>query len=202
MPADRRFPFMDPLVLAIRAGEKDVTRRLVSNPNGWHLDTPVFGEYGGRLDCYYKSPPHYRAEQSVYSPYRPGDTLAVCEALVPRQGPAAWNPRFVSYRSDGSDARPPDGDLVLWGWKVRVLPARYCPTWAIRTRRRILSVRPQRLSWVTDDDARREGIVRLGWEPTAAAFVAGFRAMHKLDNDADPWIWRVEFGKEDVTDAR
>lgn len=86
--------------------------------------------------------------------------------------------------------------------EVEIPTARYCPKWAIRTRREILSVRPERLSWVTDDDARREGIARLGWEPTGAAFVRGFRELHEFEAAADPWVWRVEFSTEDVNDAR
>lgn len=187
---------MDPLVLAIRAGEKDVTRRLVSNPDGWHLGVPVSGEYGGRLDCFQPLPPHYSAERAIYSPYRPGDTLAVCEALVPiNYDGDRQDPDLVGYRCDRSLAR--DGHAhAVWGWKVRTLPARYCPTWAVRTRRTILSVRPERLSWVTDEEAVREGIARLGWEPTGAAFVAGFREMHGAHADGNPWVWRVEFSKE------
>lgn len=186
---DRRFPFMDPLVLAIAELEKDLTRRI-----------NTLREFGPSTTAGYDW--HFRDRRGLwndvsteiliakFAPYRPGDTLAVCEALVPRGD--GVNPDRVVYRCDRHMVLSGD----LWPWTVRTLPARYCPTWAVRTRRTILSVRPERLSWVTDDEARREGIARLGWEPTGAAFVAGFRELHGLDAGEDPWVWRVEFSKE------
>lgn len=195
--ADRRFSFMDPLVLAIAAGEKDVTRRLIAlrefGPSttfacSWHFydRRGLWNDVSTELLI------------AKFSAYRPGDTLAVCEALVPiNYDGDRMDPDLVGYRCDNSLAR--DGHArAVWGWKVRALPARYCPSWAVRYRRRILSVRPERLTSVTDDEVRREGVTRLGWEPTAAAFVDGFRKMHKLDADADPWVWRVEFEREDA----
>lgn len=206
MRADRRFPFLDQLVLGIAEREKDLTRRLntlrdfgPSTTSGydWH-----FRDRRGLWN-------DVSTEQLLerWAPYRAGDVLAVCEALVPtttiKAPPYSGGLSIIDtkYRADSVPVVV-DGSNRLWPWKVRVLPARYCPKWAIRTRRRILSVRPERLSWVTDDDARREGIARLGWEPTGAAFVAGFRELHELDAGADPWVWRVEFSTEEVNDAR
>lgn len=206
---DRRFPFMDPLVLAIRAGEKDVTRRLVNmrwfdyiGPSGCKDDPACWGREDEHGDFWYLQSPPDDPHHDMRRPYYPGDTLAVCEALVQKNADSSYGPA-VAYRSDNRLVRDADGvSAIDWTWKVRTLPARYCPTWAVRTRRTILSVRPERLSWVSDDEARREGIARLGWEPTGAAFVAGFRELHGLDADWDGWIWRVEFSKEDVNDAR
>lgn len=187
----RRFAFMDSLVLAIAAGDKDVTRRIVrmdhydyigprdadDEPSSWGR-ADEYGQY-----WYLQSPPD-DPNHDMRRPYYPGDVLGVCEALVKV---CTTEADWTVYRCDSSEA------AYGWPWKVKALPARYCPTWAIRHRRKIVSVRPERLSWVTDDEARREGIVRLGREPTAAAFLAGFRAMHGLAPDADPWVWRVEF---------
>lgn len=203
--ADRRFSFMDPLVLAIAAGEKDVTRRLVNmawfdyiGPRDAENDPASWGRADAYGDYWYLQSPPDSPNMDMRRPYYPGDTLAVCEALVPiNYDGDRMDPDLVGYRCDRSLAR--DGHArAVWGWKVRVLPARYCPAWAVRTRRRILSVRPERLTSITDDEVRREGVARLGWEPTAAAFVAGFRKMHELDADADPWVWRVEFEQEDA----
>lgn len=199
--ADRRFSFMDPLVLAIAAGEKDVTRRLVNmawfdyiGPRDAENDPASWGRADAYGDYWYLQSPPDSPNMDMRRPYYPGDTLAVCEALVRRDldyealGPVDW----TVYRADGKSA------ACGWPWKVRVLPARYCPAWAVRYRRRILSVRPERLTSITDDEVRREGVTRLGWEPTATAFVDGFRKMHGLDADADPWVWRVEFEQEDA----
>lgn len=213
MGADRRFPFLDALVLAIGAGEKDVTRRLVNmrdydyiGPRDCEDDPASWGrsdEYG---TYWYLASPSDAPGHDMRRPYYPGDTMAVCEALVPLPGMARAEPDVVGYRCDRREWEHPEDFTppAPWLWKVRALPARYCPTWAVRYRRPILSVRPERLSWVTDDEARREGIARLGWEPTRDAFLSGFRAMHKLPDDADPWVWRVEFGHAafEVSDAR
>lgn len=175
----KRIAFMDALVLAIAAGEKDVTRRM-TDP---------------RL--------------------KPGDVVDVCEALTPK---ADGQRELVAYRCDGAHVYVPDADGFLtarpfWPWKVRVLPARYCPGWAVRTRIEVMSVRPELLTAITDDDARREGLKRdiLGlWgldiardhkllrETPRDAFLDGFRAIHGLPSDADPTVFRIEFRRAEV----
>jgi hypothetical protein len=164
----KRLAFMDPLVLAVAADEKTVTRRL-TDPG-----------------------------------FKPGDVVDVCEALAPVNG-------VVCYQADSHFVKRPDvgvpplgfgypqiQGLVLWPWKVRVLPARYCPSWAVRHRIEIVSVRSEPLAACTDEDARREGIARMGHEPTAAAFLRVFRELHGLPADADPTVFRVEFRRVEV----
>lgn len=160
----KRIAFMDPLVLAIAADEKTVTRRLGA------------------------------------ARFTPGDVLDVCEALVRVDAHyAAWDPRrkLVAYRCDGMQPvrRDADGrvDDIDWTWKVRVLPARYCPAWAVRHRILVEAVTRETLSCVTDGDARREGIARMGLAPTAEAFLFAFRGIHKLPPDADPELTRIAF---------
>ena len=195
-PKHRRFPFMDGLVLAIAAGEKDVTRRMVRNPAGWRLGAPVSGPFGGMLSCFQPAPPHFGTDVSILSPYAPDNIIDVCEALVQKNADSYLGPA-VAYRADNRlVAHRDDTGAVDWPWKVKALPARYCPTWAVRHHRRILDVRPERLSWVTDAEAVREGVARLGWAPTREGFLRGFREMHGLDVDADCWLWRIEFSRE------
>lgn len=150
-----RLAFMDPLVLAIAAGEKDVTRRLTA---------PRF---------------------------KPGDVVDVCEALERLD----FGEDLVGYRCDGACVYR-DGARVSWPWKVRVLPARYCPAWAVRHRLCVVDVRPEFLFAVTDDEARREGIARL-WPDTnlgpRETFIAGFQILHKLGLRDDPSLFRIEF---------
>ena len=126
--------------------------------------------------------------------FKVGDVVGVCEALVPDCG-------WVAYRGDCTAVLPGQrrawvSPLATWPWKVKVLPARYCPNWAIRTFIRITDIRPEPLDAVTDDEARREGIVRLGYAPTREGFLAGFRKLHRLVAEADPEVWRVEFRRE------
>lgn len=156
----KRLAFMDPLVLAVAADEKTVTRRM-TDPR-----------------------------------FRPGDVVDVCEALV-RAHTAGDEDADVGYpcivyRADRGVPRR-DGWAIQWPWKVNVLPARYCPTWAVRHRVEILDVRPEPLSVCTDEDAGREGIARMGLTPDASTFLRVFREIHGLAADADPTVFRVEF---------
>lgn len=208
-----RTAFMDGLVLAIAADEKTVTRRLIkgdipadiSEPEEGFVHINNEGLLCGRsrtLTMGWNGEPEEYVEWTTFPvPMRatPGDIMDVCEALV--RGPKLGK---VCYRADGNHTHVmvPSADgheyPVAWPWKVKVLPARYCPTWAVRHHRRLVSVRPERLSQVTDAEAVREGIARLGWEPTREAFLRGFRQMHGLAEDADPWVERREWAPGEV----
>ena len=163
-----RIPFMDPLVLQIRADKKDVTRR---------LKRPRF---------------------------KVGDLVDVCEALVPHATDAniAGRPS-IAYRCDGTIAigGHPRGPVV-WPWQVRVLAARYCPGWAVRTRIRIVDIREEGLVQISNEDVIREGVARIpSWslhpfERPADGFTRMFRDMHKLDIGANPTVFRIEFKRE------
>lgn len=115
-----------------------------------------------------------------------GDILDVCEALVVNAD------HVVTYRCDYTPALV-DGAEVGWDWKVRVLPARYCPAWAVRHRILVEAVTRETLSCITDADAGREGIARMGHPPTADAFLRAFREIHDLAPDADPELGRIAF---------
>jgi hypothetical protein len=189
-PKHRRLSFMDGLVVAISKGEKDVTRRLLNpQPTEPILWYPSAEHKRGLA---YDGEAHFlRGVARDFAPLQPGDILDVCEALVP----VCYDingPDSVYYRADRNPVVV-GGNAPEWPWKVRALPARYCPSWAVRHHREILSVRPERLSWVTDAEAVREGVARLGWAPTREGFLAGFRALHGLEVDDDPWVFRIEF---------
>lgn len=204
-----RTPFMDPLVRAIAADEKTVTRRLIklprlpdgdSYPVDWserawavvneddpHLVVPA--THGGRPNLL-----------SVPMRAAPGDTMDVCEALDASRTADYTDPQVripaydcVRYRADRTPIRI-EGWALGWFWKVRTLPARYCPTWAIRHHRTLISVRPERLSDVTDAEAVLEGIRYLGWPETREGFIEGFCKMHKLDSDR-VWVERREWAR-------
>ena len=207
-PKHRRLSFMDGLVLAIAAGEKTVTRRIVKGnvdptvcePEERFVHIDPEGFPCGRSRYMRRDSVGDACEEEelrmfpVRPPYDPDDILDVCEVLVPK--PHLFfvgERRIVSYRADGADANNSTANLEVWPWKVNALPARYCPAWAVRHHRRILNVRPERLSAVTDAEAVREGVARLGWAPTREGFLRGFRELHGLVDDADPWVWRIEF---------
>lgn len=197
-----RTPFMDPLVRAIAADEKTVTRRLIhpqpTEPILWY---PAYEHKRGLA---YDGEAHFRKGWAAdFARCKPGDIMDVCEALVPvtlgayMDGPdPCEGGDVIAYRADGFI---PWGGRSNWPWKVRVLPARYCPTGCVRHHRRLISVRPERLSEVTDAEAVLEGIRYLGWPETREGFLTGFRALHKLAADADSWVERREWAPGEVT---
>lgn len=201
MSRNVRVSFMDGLALAIRDGVKTETRRLLApQPDPawtgagclWYPNGP-----DDKRSLAYDGERHFRRGAPLdFARVRPGDEMQVCEALVAGDAIGEWGRRPVLYRADGEAVVDADGDRLPWPWKVRTLPARYCPAWAVRTRRVLTSVRIERLSDITDAGAVAEGIARLGWESTAAAFQRGFRQMHGLSEEADPWVWVYRWDAE------
>jgi hypothetical protein len=112
---------------------------------------------------------------------------------LPRGGnPIHKHPNSVVYRASAGDSWK-FGDCT---WR----PSIHMPKWAARTWGRIVSVRPERLQDITDDDARREGctegFVARGMLPHVAAFRSVWNdcyANRGLGWDANPWVWRIEW---------
>lgn len=187
-----RIQFMTPLVRAIRADAKTVTRRPmrtqppadtddvvcvlldVNGASGYYAALRRDSTVSARFDCLYGAP---------------GDVLAVCEEL--RRGADGE----ITYSADGAPVLL-GGEPTGWEWKRRVQTARYCPAWAVRTRLPLVSVRPERLSAVTDDEAQREGIGWLGLAANAVEFAGAWDAMYAggpFASERDPWVWRLEW---------
>jgi hypothetical protein len=83
------------------------------------------------------------------------DEIAVCEDLIKHA------PLYGHYSADDHWTE----NAVPWPWKVRSLPARYCPNWAIRIRRRVVEVRMERLGDISEESAIAEGMRHLGRQP-------------------------------------
>jgi hypothetical protein len=202
---------MDGLVLAIAADEKTVTRRIIApklgknvHPaHGWRSRARVDGtnEHGYlHIPIVWVGTPI--AEDTwdrVNMRAAPGDIMDVCEALVPRYHGGLIGDNTIHYRADGREWEHPEDFTPprVWRWKVSVLPARYCPAWAVRHQRRLISVRPERLSDVTDAEAVLEGIRYLGWPETRAGFIEGFMKLHGLESDR-VWVERREWAPGEV----
>lgn len=204
---EHRIQFMTPLVRAIRAGVKDVTRRPIRDEfvqrravTAEPSDRPPGGiwtwldEVGHALTegaCLYGGP---------------GDVLAICEELRRSGTPTEWaggKPvRFATvYGCDGEPVYR-DGGPAVWPWQNKVQTARYCPDWAVRLRLPLVSVRPERVTAITDAEAVREGLAYLGVVPTRDAFLSLWDRMYAKGPHAaarDPWVWRLEFEKPEVS---
>lgn len=153
--------FSAPMVLALLAGRKTQTRRIIKpqpphscsyKNNGNHTHALCFGPNN---ECV---PPTARStDHRLPAPHKPGDTLYVRETL--RLDPANW----WTYAADGSPLRCPYGDIAkMNAWiasrKNKTQSSMFMPAWASRLHLTITDVRVQRVQEISEEDARAEGI--------------------------------------------
>lgn len=130
--------FSAPMILALLAGTKTQTRRLLRVPEWLRDEYPRFGAYElhKELDCPYG---------------RPGDRFWVKEGIRSIGG--------------GQSVYIADGSLTVadaWPWKVKALSGLYCPRGLSRIYLEVTDVRVQRLRDISEDDARAEGVEPIG----------------------------------------
>lgn len=206
---ERPILFRGDMVRAIFAGAKDNTRRLRglaainATPDAWrHLGTSVSGPFpfesdaGVRLDvqCPYGRIPGGRlwVRENVYiAP--PGFDDGVNANATDAEG----HRRTVGYAADMN------GDAVRCArdYGVKQTPCILMPRWACRLRLEVVSIRPERIQSITEEDARREGIVcvlhptdvRCGCLFARQRFGELWSEMHGDSWDRNEWSWRVEF---------
>ncbi len=189
--AERPILFSAPMVLAIRAGSKTQTRRVVKgSPNHVHWNPVAVGGIGGWTD------EHGRAIKCPYG--QPGDRLWVREAirLVPDQAPDdGTGPVLSVYAADNS---PTVADA--WPWKRSYLPPMHCPRGLSRITLEVVSVRAERLQDISEADARAEGCPNECMTPTGDdngsaihgphGYIALWESINGPDSwAANPWVW-------------
>ena len=184
---ERAILFAREMVLALRAGTKTQTRRLVTpQPDRWtHND----GQ-GLRLTM---------GKRELKFPFGVvGDRLWVREKwgyqrqFLERGAPAGGE--FV-YATEGS----PAGATVA-AWK----PSLYMPRCACRMLLEVTSARAERLKQISADDARAEGCPPMLWEGPVAWFAeywTHFNAARGMGWQANPWVWVVNFKVLDAAEA-
>lgn len=188
---ERPILFSGPMVLAILAGKKTQTRRVVKldNSDFEFQHEPEFKVIGvnRKIKCKYG---------------QPGDRLWVKEtwATTEQAGDHAADAHPV-YRATDPDWETMDG----WKWKS----PRFMPRSASRILLEIVSVRVERLQEISDADARSEGVT-IGSDTEIAAHIAGepetaarmefwhlWQSINEdkpgRDWDSNPWVWRIEF---------
>jgi hypothetical protein len=194
--ADLGLLMTDAMALACHDGRKTVTRRpiRVQPPASIGMHPVELTFFGGELLGYAAS------DMPVWA----GGAASVPGAGTAKVGGRVWirecfsphyhGPRKPAYRADYSDAVR---DVVP---EPKWLPSIHMPKWACRTWGRIVSVRPERVQDITDEDARREGFnegfVAPGMLPCVAAFRSTWNACYLsrgLGWDANPWVWRIEW---------
>lgn len=212
--------FSGPMVRAILAGQKTVTRRLVKLPRWAEPGTLEEGTEGvlavARVSgCLADVPCPYGA---------PGDDLWVRETW------ASQGAQLVAYQADGEcGAWMGDGAggrvWIFHGWVMQAerrethnLPGRrwglaarggrwrpsiHMPRWASRLDLEVVSVRAEQLHAIDDTEAVREGVLTLGVSATASPREVFAGLWDSINGErapwrSNPWVWRVEFNRVEV----
>lgn len=170
-PAERGIIFSDPMIKAIRSGQKSQTRRLLTpayirffepdsrpkfrRPSAVELQRAFLNASNIRqimsdslvweADAFPWQAPAERTHFQARHDPAIGARLYVREGLV-KLGDG------VGYAADGARARGAD-----WTWKPNGLPARYCPRALSRSAIVITAFRVQHLHEITEEDIIAEG---------------------------------------------
>lgn len=229
--------FRGDMVRAIREGRKTQTRRVVK-PTAKGCTVGVYSDSAnGPYECVNVGDDGDPIDsEPIRCPYGvPGDELWVREAWrtvadidkVNASGMARrailagyakpWAPML--YEADGARCEWMKFD-GLGGGPGRYRHARFMPRWASRLTLVVESVRVERLSAISNEDAKAEGVRTLTKDGSVVkyaildkgdmsstawadmernprdAYLRAFRAMHKLAADADPWLWVIGFRKQ------
>lgn len=218
---ERPILFSAPMVLAILAGRKTQTRRVVKpqpQPGQsirWHGAWFQWTQHGANL--------------GPVTPYaETGDRLWVRETTIIT--PKRWTSDWALFDKE-SRRTDDDGDMRAVRYlatrprreganvyELKATPSIFMPRWASRITLEVTGVRVERLQDISEEDARAEGVARLhgrdvpaamgggvetwtnyeeedNWHTSArASFGSLWRSINGADSwKANPWVWVVEF---------
>ena len=203
---ERPLLFSGPMIRALLAGRKTITRRIVTVP--WKGSRralpyePYFVESDGKLmvddDAFDDGGGTGWREYAEYvGTYRPGDRLWVRETFAANV-PGCEHQGGYAYRADHNDPRG-DGPANPMRWT----PSIFMPRKASRLTLQVTGVRVERLQQITEDGARAEGVPgdtvwgewMAGRPSHKAAFVHLWDEIngHRAGWCDNPWVWVVEF---------
>ncbi len=180
---ERPIIFSTPMVVAILAGRKAQTRRVIVPQPERRLEKTAGAltwRYTDREGIDPKSP-HFRA------PCQVGDTLWVRETF-------SLSPDGPIYRASGSDAGMLEpGDRIVWR------PSIHMPRWAARLFLRVTDVRVERLQDISEADAIAEGRSLTRDDPRGyfPETWDSLNARRGYGWDANPWLWVISFERID-----
>ncbi len=189
--------FSEPMVKAWMEGRKSVTRRLM-NPQPEYSNT-------------FKIP--IRNGKEIKARYLPGETVYIKETWRETWCSGSQDRGYqvgIEYKAKlamddyGKTAKVPE---MHYGYNVtkKGNPAwkspRFMPEWASRSHARIVSVKPERVQEITEEEAIKEGTTPsiVGAELDYLRYRAGFQTLwetlHPGTWDRNPWVWRIELEK-------
>lgn len=203
-------PFKAPMIQAIRAGRKSMTRRVMRRQPERHGDRmrwcPPGAKYDAKLDMWVPScewdasrPVMETGAASIveHCPHgKPGDRLWVKEAwalVACASGcdkyPDGFDPIKPSVLQRNA---PREGVCYRATWTKsrpgRWRPSIHMPRWASRILLEITDVRVERLQDVSEADAMAEGFASVADFGEAWSRMYGLESMY-----SDPWLWVVSF---------
>lgn len=181
--SERPILFSGPMVNAIIAGRKTVTRRVVKPQPDEEREGHAWWRDGWfRTARYEHSGEDHPASKLLTCPYvKPGTRLWVRET---------WRPILSGRLAGGYDYRADDPSASGEGfmpWKLSI----FMPRAASRLTLEVVSVRVERLQDVTEADAVLEGLER------REHFIRLWNELNgkKYPWESNPFVWRVEFRK-------
>ena len=240
---ERPILFSAPMVRAIMDSRKTQTRRII-NPQPY-IDGMGNFCWNGRNFGQDSNGPCIQAIASpipssetkrICCPYgKPGDLLYIKEAAwmwcekkpngTTKTGKQKWlyeplREAPVVYCADHPDkptlkiAHEETGNE--WGWRKKI--GRFLPRWASRTTLEIVSVRVERLSDISEEDAIADGCIKFPFEDSCAytfyendktghaTHTGAYRKLCESLNgsgswDLNPWVWVVEFKTLEIARA-
>lgn len=235
-PKDHGVVFSTEMVKAIIAGRKTQTRRLITKATSvtnakweqleWELERNITRDRGlgagGYLHVPYSLPNddwHGEQKDRVRCRWCIRDRLWVKETWYddnssrPTEAKPSAPDQYISYRADGTlteQGFEDVGDRSPWK------SPRFMPRWVSRVLLEIVDVQPQRLTEITEEEAKAEGITNelqpgiadeqtfgdpgphprtLGSHPLTCNFAVKWDTIngHRVLWQANPWIWAVTF---------
>lgn len=216
--AERPILFSAPMVRAILAGEKSMTRRKITSVQRLgrvsefgRSDTP--GYFCQMRDKRLRWNELKFTDLLARCPYgQPGDRLWVRETTIKVEDHGYVGPVYVESEA-GRDclawglAPAPDDMTEVEPWELKLRPAIHMPRTACRIELEITSVRVEQVQDITETDAQAEGVGKDsdGWldylmPATQCCTTArgSFQTLWESINGAgswatNPWVWVVEF---------
>lgn len=213
--------FSTPMVQAILAGNKTMTRRLNglekinTNPDDWQFEWADFSlKMPWRFTQISTVSEKTLADKSFYQsetkcPYgKPGDVLWVRETWAHRFSiNGQYLPNEFVFKSTND---PHEGNSTHEELGLKWFPSIHMPKSACRLWLEITDIRVERLQVISEKDAKAEGVelqknhkwknYRIGTEPKEgfsmpfSSFETLWRKIHGGDSwNANPWVWVIEF---------
>lgn len=220
---ERPILFKSEMVMAILSGHKTMTRRVIKGvPHGDHFGKDIMD--WALSSCYTdeEGKHHLKVQSDVDDNYR-------SELFCPqgKQGDLLWvkeNCRFHSKYDDTSPSKIPVGEVLSYCadedenvcFQGKVRPSIFMLRWASRITLEITNVRIERLQEISEEDAKKEGIIERPFcfqakekSPTFDTAKDAFQWLWDSINgtpreggkdiswEANPFVWCISFKKVD-----